>query len=683
MINTMSDMFPKFEDMKVTATQKNGVCEITPWNRKYTASNSPFLSSIISAGEEMLAAPMRLVGLEDRKELVLNGMKSDLMYNQPVEDAVGISQYMTGSRFLFNIAFTVEEDGMMDCRLTIAPNGKNVNQVFGLETPDTSDRELNSLWLEIPLKKSVATHYQIAPADTNNMLINGKEPEALQYIRASGKMPSESLSLPFLQQLFVGNDDIGFSVFFESKRYWQVEDNKKAIECIVNDDQVIVRIHLLDKEPREWLNKGTDGGLNLPPISFRFGMMVTPVKPFPKNPYVEHSLHIDCFKKLPNNYEEFLFEDFENTGEMTLDRIARLGVNTLYLHEKWNDMQNSPFLTETAANRLRLIVEEAHKRGIKVIPYFGYELSTLSPIYATKSEEYLSGLNPRGGWWRVPWQRALRVCYNSGWQDLFVDGLEKLIEDFNFDGFYFDSIISGSLCDNERHGCGYRDHDENLHGTYTIFPARNFMKRIYKIAKKHGGIVSSHSFGAFPMATIAYTDTYWEGESAQNQFLKGLLDKCPEDFYRSIYSGRNIGSHINMLCYSNPPIWTFSQALSNALPHGVIPKPVDTGEPLEIMSKLWKILDSFDIEHSAWKPYYTNDAKVSTDDVRLSYYENDKELLCFVSNMVKSPVDNVEISLPLKDCKIVDAESGDTIASGNSFTIDIDSFAYKIFRVTK
>ena len=55
----------------ISASAKDGRCEITPWNRKYTLDGSPFLSSIISGGEELLASPMRLVGLENGKEIIV------------------------------------------------------------------------------------------------------------------------------------------------------------------------------------------------------------------------------------------------------------------------------------------------------------------------------------------------------------------------------------------------------------------------------------------------------------------------------------------------------------------------------------------------------------------------------------------------------------------------------------
>ena len=408
-------------------------------------------------------------------------------------------------------------------------------------------------------------------------------------------------------------------------------------------------------------------------------MQATPVKPFPKNPYKERSLHIDCFKKIPENYEEYLFKT-DTAGEMMLDRIKRLGVNTLYLHEKWNDIQNSSVLTERSAARLKLIVEEAHKREMRVIPYFGYELSTLHPLYATKGEEYIRE-KYTWSWYRVPEQRAVQVCYNSGWRGNFIEGLTRLIDEFKFDGFYFDSIICIGACSNEKHGCGYRDDDGILHPTYPVRAVREFMKSIYRAAEERGAIVQNHGYGGFSIPTMAYTHTLWEGETVQAQFLKGQLDTVPADFYRAIYTGRSIGVPVYMLCYSNPPVWRFEEAMSNALCFGTIPKPNDAGEPLEIMDKLWKVLDSFPIERAEWHPYFKNGVAVSNKNANFSFYKCEKKLLCFVSNMKKEET-ITDVTLPFKVKTVKDAFSGELVSvDTDSFSLSVSSFGSRILTV--
>ena len=71
------------------------------------------------------------------------------------------------------------------------------------------------------------------------------------------------------------------------------------MECIVGQEEVVLRFHFVDRDPDCWQNKGANGsGRDLLPIVFEFGIQATPVKPFPKNPFKEHNLHIDCYKKV-------------------------------------------------------------------------------------------------------------------------------------------------------------------------------------------------------------------------------------------------------------------------------------------------------------------------------------------------------------------------------------------------
>ena len=218
------------------ASAKDGRCEITPWNRKYTLDGSPFLSSIISGGEELLASPMRLVGLENGKEIIVTDVTSDTIYGYEEGKEVKACQYMRSSRFLYNTSLSAEYDGMMDWGLTIATHGNWVAQAFGLAKPDTDPRVLDRLWLEIPLKKSAAISYQYAPQGP--ALFDGKLPDMPVELYAAGAMPKQSLALPFVQQLYVGNDKAGFALFFESDKNWQVDDTRHAIECIVGEDEV-------------------------------------------------------------------------------------------------------------------------------------------------------------------------------------------------------------------------------------------------------------------------------------------------------------------------------------------------------------------------------------------------------------------------------------------------------------
>ncbi len=664
-----------FPPVKVTK-EKTGY-SVGVWNRTYKFDSSPLLYSMISAGEELLASPMRVVGTENGKEIVWRDFRNFSM-DKNADDEAKLCQSMQGERFLLNTAVSVFEDGCMDWRLTIVPRGRSVNQVFGIEAEDKGDRILSKLWIEIPLKKNLARFYQVVP--NGKIKLDGKKVEGA--LSQAGAIPEKRIDLPFKQQVFIGSDKAGFGVFFESDENWQPQNDDSAISCDVTDESVVLRIRLLDSEPKCWKEKGDANGMDLFPLTFRLGMMATPVKKFPDNPYYQKNVHIDCFKKIPMDYEDYLFGEYEGKGEIVLDKIQRQGADTLYIHEKWNDLQNSPELTASTAERLKLIVKEAHKRNIKVVPYFGYEISTLSPEFGKHYDEYVSKDGFRGNWYRKPWQRDIVVCYNSGWQDYFVENIKKLFENYNIDGIYLDSIMPAHSCKNEKHGCGYRDYDGKLKATYPVWAVRNLMRRLYKTVKEYGGFIASHSYGCFSLGSIAYSDMLWEGESVQSIMLTGEMDSVPEDYFRSVYTGRNFGVPVNMLCYSNPPKWTFSQATANALPFGIIPKPNDAGKFLDEMSGVWKALDSFDFNGAEWKPYYDNDVRTDNKNVAVSYYDNEKQALLFVSNMKNSPTGKVKITLPQKFRSVVNAVSGMKY-DAEKIIVEFEKFDYVILSAEK
>ena len=650
------------------------------WNRSYKMSTSPIFSSIISGGVELLSSPMRFVGEVSGKDFVL-----DCVGNSPIrsndDEVATCTQFMQGNRLIVNTSVKTEYDGMVDCHITLTSAGRTVAQVFGLEDIDNGARVLSKFWVDIPLNKDVARFYHYAKQE--KALFDGKELTTPTSLYQAGDMPKSSLKLPFVHQVYTGNDDVGLSVFFESDKNWQIADKNNAVEFIVNDNEVVLRLHLLDSEPILWQNKGDNSGQDLCPITFRFMIMATPVKPLSNNLYTEKPLHIDCFKKIPVDYEDFLFNPFDDSGEIAFDRIKRLGVNTLYIHEKWNDLQNSPLLTEKSANRLKLIVKEGHKRGIKVIPYFGYEISTLSPIFANRGEEFVYG-DLTWFWYRYPWQRALRVCYNSGYKDIFVKGLIDLCDEFGFDGLYLDSLFAADPCNNVKHGCGYVGYDGKIHPTYPVFAVRDTYKKLYLELQKRGKTLNCHSYGTFPTCVLPYVTSMWEGESVQALFMKGDLKTLPEGYYRALYTGKSLGVPVFMLCYSNPPIWTYRQAVSNALLFGALPKPVDTGAPLEETSLLWKALDDFNVKKSVFKPYFKNDITTSVKEVKVSYYDGKKSMLLFVVNTINSPSGKAKITLPITAKKIVDAVTGGVVAqNSNVIDVEFDKFDYKIIKVIK
>ena len=646
--------------------------------RSYTFGADGMLSSITAEGKELLAAPMRLVLKED-------GAYANFDENYPENESESFIQSRSdekavicgckqSDRFIIDFCNTIEYDGNIDINLKLMPRGLTVAQVFGVGQIKPLQFILDNLWLEIPLKKEAFTLYHM---HTNgSMYFSDGTVKEQDTMSMSGLLPEKDFSLSFKPLLWLGNEEYGLGWYAENNRNWQNESEEKAIEILHTDEQVVLRIRLLDSHPYQWDGNPEKGYTLFDPISFHFGFQATPVKPFPKNPYFQNTLHIDCGKKIKGNYMDFF------ASENRFDRLKEKGVTTLILHEKWNKSQNWFELSEYTAKQLTYIVDECHKRGIKVLPYFGYEISAMAPVWSELSEKCIAKPEANkfgGGWWRVPFQRDYIACYKSDYAEYFVKGITKLMDDFNIDGVYLDSITNPHYCCNTEHGCGWYNKDGVLCGSYPIKSIRKTLKNLYTEVHKRGGQLNVHSHGVVNFAALPFIDQSWYGENIQSKFMQGCLDDVDLDYFRAEYIGRNMGVPVEFIAYENRPLWNFENALSCSILHGILPRPNDINYPLDLMSGVWKIIDNFPVSISEWMPYWENNATATSDKVKISYYKyktlaGEDQLLAFVVNISSNPLENVTVAFEEQVTKATDLVQ----QSECSFTFNMNPYDYKI-----
>ncbi|HJN16603.1 MAG TPA: DUF6067 family protein, partial [Armatimonadota bacterium] len=194
-----------------------------------------------------------------------------------------------------------------------------------------------------------------------------------------------------------------------------------------------------------------------------------------------------------------------------IDRLAELGVRTIVFHEHWTDIQN--YTSTTHGDDLRKLVAACHERGMKVLLYFGYEISTIAPEWDEWAEKCL--IAPRhGAYTRQPTQTAYTVCYESAWQDFMAAGMARMMDEYDIDGAYLDGTANPWGCSNTLHGCGYEAPDGSLRPTYSIAGAREMMRRIYTLvrSRKPDGLVNVHQSTCMTIPTLAWATSYWDGE---------------------------------------------------------------------------------------------------------------------------------------------------------------------------
>lgn len=577
----------------VTLQREATGVEVGVWGRKMRLANSPLPASIVAAGEELLAAPIRLAGSVDGKPI--EWQRSGILVLTHDESRATLCGWQANASLIVNMAIRVEFDGMMRIDTVVLPQRG-------------AKPRLDQLWLEVPLKASGAGLFHFWP---------GRWGTAMN----SGGVADSSLTLPFKPLVWLGSEERGLAWFAESDKGWQPKKPNEAIEVIRQGDQTLLRLRLLDSPPPRL------------PVTFTFGLQATPVKPMPNDFHEWRIWHAAAMNTMATKLAHEVFPNGWHTAHRAfgdgnplpaLDRAAQLGVKTVVLHEDWAPLESHWLTSEPA--EIQRIVTGCHDRKMKVLVYFGYELSALAPEFAEMADQVLLK-NSKGdvtpGWHRLPEQRDFRVCYHSRWQDLLLEGMAKLLDKPGVDGFYLDGTITPDGCCNQVHGCGYVTPDGKLRPTYPIFAVRRMMQRMYAMVHARGGLINAHQSTCCLPATLAFVDSYWDGEQfSSGELSSNLLEKLPLAAFRAEFMGRNFGVPCEFLAYEKPPHWTFDHALTLAMLHDVRVRPHGPGVLLEKMSAIWDVMSRFGVSQSQWHPYW-NSASVLTagpEPVKASLY---------------------------------------------------------------
>ena len=629
----------------IEASQTGNRVEVGFWERKVVQDASLFPVSLRTLDRELLYAPIRLVGRANDEEVVWHDQGCYLV--EPQKDRAVVNGYAESQCLIANSTLAWEYDGAARWDVKIMPRGVTVPQLFGLEPKQVTRWELQNLRLEIPLRKEAVQLYVAWPKGYVTALSDGAE------LSENGQIPAGGMAMPFKAALWLGTEKSGIQLVAESDEHWQPADLNKAITIEDADDHWVLTLHLLDTLPRTW----SEPGMSSPQINYTFGLLATPVKPIDPAFHRIKAVHIDCFTKIIGDYWPFLNGPVSDENpEKVIDRLSRAGVNLLILHEKWNKMQNYWETAVQTKEEITKLVQLCHSRGIRVLPYFGYEITSAMPYFAQVRDDVSVILEDRGDyasmWYRVPYQRANMVCYRSDWKDKLVEGMLRCVDQFDFDGVYLDGTACPWGCINEKHGCGYIGTDGERHATYPVFEVRDIMRKIYEGVHKRGGLVNPHLSGvALPFIT-GFSDMIWDGEHIQTDIWHKGIRNFSLEYFRAEYLGVNHGIPMQFIVYEVPGKWNFDMALSICLIHGVFPRPNSIHHPLDVMEELWKVLELYGIADAKFEGYWENIGAwtCSHKPIKPSFYRREQldgsvKLLVFVSNPTVDVCENAELAI--------------------------------------
>lgn len=612
-------VLPPYTSIKVE--KKKDAVSVETWGRRYDFVKNSFLAGVESKGQSLLTGPIRLYAKINGKELLLDSGALPGVRKKSAKTILTWS--LSGKEADVTIRAEVEYDGL-------------VKFDWDLKARDAAT--LEKLTLEIPLDASVARYLYRWPGNGTSC--------------SNGTLTGGTTDLPFQPILWLGDEEKGLSWFAESDRNWFAASPGRAIQVCKGPREVVLRLNLVEQpvllDPAK-------------PLAYTFGLQATPLKPILKDGWDYRMHHISQSTHGPDTIRLKI-------PDSMLDTLAAKGVRTICFHEHWTDFQGyskTPYEAD-----LDSFVKRCHQRGMKVLLYFGFNISDLIPEWPYIGEACV--IHPKCGYLPSnyppqPIQNAYVVCLNSVYQDLIVDGTARLMDRFDIDGVYLDTTISPFACANPLHGCGYKKPDGTLTATYPIFAVRETFKRLYSVIKEREpeGLVDAHVYDCMNAPALAFATSYWTGEQLGG--LK-LPDGLPLDRFRAECMGYNWGVPAEFLHYM---IGGYRPAYSLALLHDILVRSAGLTADFDLESSLWKLMDDFGRKQAVWHPYWKNGdfVQVSPNGCYASFYQHPKNGILLVVSNLKNETAQVRICLQTAKLNMAELINARDALSGKDMQI--------------
>lgn len=490
---------------------------------------------------------------------------------------------------------------------------------------------ISGLVLEVPLRPEVAKYTYSWPKITSRAL-------------------TADVTLPFQPILWLGDEEKGLSCLWESDQNWSLKNREQAVRIVRGDKETVLRLTLIDT-PTKLPTRG---------LRYTFALQATPLRPKGPDAWDQRLICETTYGqglKLPEEQIE---------GKPSLQYYADKGVKSLVITRWWEAFAYpSPLGHE---QEFRKLVQACHAVGIKLVPYVGgFLLSERAPEAALFKQEMTKwplsdyALRVPG----MPDQTGFITCQNSCWQDFLVDGIARLIDDYDVDGVYLDSTTIPWACTNELHGCGYPKADGLRAATYPVFAIRRNLQRIYNVvrSRKPDGIVDMHVYDCMNPPALAYCTSYWIGEHMGNSPVK--TDTLPLDRFRAEFMGYNWGVPADLLYYM---LHDYRKCTALAVLHDV-PVRSERLTDLALQSELFALHDRYPYKQAEWLPYWRNQAyvQVGPEGCYASLYRHPQQgVLIYVSNLTAADkeaelqLDLAKLGLP-GDCTAADALTGQAL----------------------
>ncbi|MCM8803682.1 MAG: DUF6067 family protein [Candidatus Omnitrophica bacterium] len=647
---------------------KNG---FSVWNRDFVFDEIDEITQIKNGKDEMLTGPINIdLKLSDtlkfEKTKCIINKKTKIVYEKEIK----------GEKLKGKIILEGEFDGFIKYTLLLQPEEKI---------------EIKNLSFEIPLKKEISEYYHRGAIGTPSSYS-----ETAKNLKDYGKIPENGLKFPFVEEIWIGNENIGIEFVCETDENFSNLNDKEVVEVIVKNGKVLLKINFVNK-----------GKVIEKPVFYQWAIIPTPVKPM--NRKFQYNLYLT---QSGFSVEKTLDKIPESTFRY-IDAIVEAGANAFCQwswdnpESVWNIDFGAPGYRPTEENKkrerlFREIINYAHKKGINWI--IVYAIWNTFPEWPNLKnfwqESALYPLTPGIGGY------VYQYCPKKVFSDWYIYTLKETIEKLDIDGVYLDSSAHPKLCTNIHHGCGYIDQNGKIHGTYPIFATREFHKRIYFLfhgGLKKNGLVYAHNSHFIYACVESFIDVHHCGEGST---LTGeiLIPK----FY-----GEPFGIPVSFTRWNNPTYpetrmnsWRFVLQCNSTIkthPSMIISRnlmpdykgltrenyiKLGYDEKGEVAYKIWQLYKKFSFENSIWIPNWKIEkfAKVKDPNIWICMHLNKgKEAIVVISSFKDEKFDGFinfnwkEMGFEFPNFKILDPIIDKEIkVEENGINIDVKE---KLFRV--
>ena len=589
---------------------------------------------IYATGQPLLAGPVRIVAEPD----VLAGVKGKSKVTATAADKA--TWEWTGESAAFRIAvrMTGECDGLCWYDLELSPK---------------QPVKLSLLRLEIPRLVRTARYLHAA---------NFTWTQLSQGLAEYGGSWSDK----FKPYVWLGDEERGLAWCAESDRGWLLQEPTHALRVQTKGDVVVFSATLLDHA--ETISA---------PITIHFGLQASPVKPVSSawraKARILHGINYEACKPGPD-------------GRTLLDTLHDDGVKTVVFHQDWSEYYGQ--VTPWGGERLHKLISECHQRDLKLIVYIGYGVARNAPELKGHHDDWsVVPLIPWTTTYRSEFENFDATCARSGWADWLVAGIGRLFAEYELDGLYFDGTTEAWRCQNQAHGCGWKDSVGKLQAEYPVLAARQMMRRIADAVHAHrpDAILDVHMSASLTLPTLAFCDSYWDGEQFENLKVSDKFE-LPLHSFRTEFMGYAHGLDAEFLCYENRP-FTLNEAIALAWLHGVEVRPFPATLPQ--ISPIWRAMDSFGTCSARWLPYWSASGAVAEDaSVKVSAYSRPGKALLFISHLKRAPLssnlrlDRKRLGLASGTLRAVDAITGASVSlEGDTLPLAFDGMTYRLIEV--